>query len=68
METVNPIQLPPQQSRVHVNISEETQAGDKLWLLAYMDCTICAVTVSNNFSDDQTLVFLNSRHKSGLME
>lgn len=67
MESVNPVQLPPQQNRVHVNSSEETEAGDKLWLLAYMDLIICAVTTSDHFSHDQTLIF-KLQNKSSLME
>lgn len=55
MEGVNPAQLLPQQSEVLVNSSEETQAGDKLWLLANMDLVICAVTTSNHFFDAQTM-------------
>lgn len=49
MEGVTPPQLPPQHSRDHANSSEETQGGDKLGLLAYMDLIICAVTTSNHF-------------------
>lgn len=49
MGDVNPIQMLSKQSRVHVNSSEETQAGDKLWLLTYMDLITCAVITSNHF-------------------
>lgn len=37
MEGVDPTQLLPQQSLIHVNSSEETQDREKIWLLANPD-------------------------------
>lgn len=61
MEGVDPTQLLPQQNMVHANSSEETQAGEKLWLLEYMDF-ICAVSTSNHLIKPDTVINTSEPH------